>query len=355
MSHSTHSEFSITFVNGFLTCRLVSPKGKWYHKSYDNDDLKGFYMKLNVIVNPAGASGKTAEKWKKLEPFFRESGADYEVHFSEKEDGIGGVCRRLEREHFGAGHTENLNIITVGGDGSVNEAINGFDDISHINYAHLPGGSGNDMLRDMALPKDTRELVRRIASGKAFRYMDIGEVSCPDTGFSHRFAVSAGLGFDAGVCEQVSHSGSKAILNRLGLGKLIYVADAFKIILTQDKALTTLTTPEGTYTFDHTLLIAIMNHQFEGGGIHFAPKADFADGKLNLCLAVPKRNTFFYRALPFALFGKHESLKFIETLVTSEFEVKASLPLWLHTDGEPWPKTDHIKVRILDTQLAILM
>ena len=77
-------------------------------------------MYFHVVVNPAGASGKTGKIWKKLEPVFRNSGKDYEVHYSSRDCGIEEICRRLEKSC-----QEELCIVTVGGDGSVNEAVRG--------------------------------------------------------------------------------------------------------------------------------------------------------------------------------------------------------------------------------------
>lgn len=312
-------------------------------------------MKYHVIVNPAGASGKTLKLWSRYEEYFKNARADYDVHYSNRETGIGGVCERLENEHAASGDPGLLAIITVGGDGSVNDAVNSFRDLSRIAYAHLPGGSGNDMLRDMDLPSDRETLIRRILEGRIRRRFDVGEITCVDTGVTRRFAVSSGIGFDAGVCEAVNRSPHKATFNRLGVGKLIYVADAFKVIGTQTTGRLTLTTDSGTFEYENLLLMAIMNHQYEGGGVHFAPEADATDGLLDLCIAAPKHRSYFYQALPFAMVGQHEKLAYITPIKTSSLEARVSVPMWVQTDGEVLPQSQHIKVRVLEKKLQSLM
>ena len=73
-------------------------------------------MTYHIIVNPAGASGKTGRVWRRIEPVFRESGREYEVHYSSPGHGIADICRELE-EMYLTGQREKLVLVTVGGDG----------------------------------------------------------------------------------------------------------------------------------------------------------------------------------------------------------------------------------------------
>ncbi len=100
-------------------------------------------MRFHIIVNPAGASGRTGRTWERLEPIFEESGQSYEVHFSSAEKGIGEICHELEQQE------KEPAIVIVGGDGSVNEAINGLEHPGSVLFGHIPAGSGNDLTRDM--------------------------------------------------------------------------------------------------------------------------------------------------------------------------------------------------------------
>ena len=90
-------------------------------------------MKFDIIVNPAGAGGKTAAFWKQWEPSF--SGVEYEVHFSSKEHGIKEITQELTSQG------RDVNLVIVGGDGSMNEAVNGIADFSHVRLGLLPCGS----------------------------------------------------------------------------------------------------------------------------------------------------------------------------------------------------------------------
>lgn len=313
-------------------------------------------MLFHIVVNPAGASGKTGKIWMWLEPVFRESGQEYRVHFSTRERGIGEICRTLELQVRG---TEDAAIVVVGGDGSVNEAINGFEHPGSVLFGHIPAGSGNDLTRDMGLPRDLLQLTARILEGRVHRTCDIGELTYMDTHRSRRFAVSCGIGFDAGVCEMASRSRHKSVLNRLGLGKMIYLHAAFRIIGGQHCGKACITLEEGEVCrevhYDRILLLACMNHQYEGGGFRFTPDADADDGILNLCAADPKKNRAFYQAFPLVPLGRHLDLPYIHELRGNRIEIQTSEPMWVHTDGEVERQADHLRIRIMEEKLRLLI
>ncbi len=315
---------------------------------------------FHIVVNPAGASGKARKTWDRLEPVFAESGQDYQVHFSTKEKGIGAICHELEQEG------PDTILVIVGGDGTMNEAINGLEHPESVLLGHIPAGSGNDLLRDMGLPKDPVQLAAVILEGKVKRTCDIGELTYLDTGERKRFAVSCGIGFDAGVCELAGRSPKKDLLNRIGLGKLIYLAAAFRVIRSQRCGEVDIILEEESgrsdvhssarreVHYDRLLLLACMNHQYEGGGFNFTPDASADDGILNLCAADPESNRAFYRILPMVMVGRHYRSRYMHELRGSRIEIRTSAPMWVHTDGEVKRKADHLEIRVPEEQLRFL-
>ncbi len=315
-------------------------------------------MKFHVIVNPGGASGRTGKLWHRAEKIFAASGKPYEVHYSTREKGIAAICRELEQAGGPEGEDGPCCIVTVGGDGSVNEAVNGLQHPGNVLFAHIPAGSGNDLVRDMELPGRIEDITAGILEGKVRRTCDIGELRYADTGEVRRFAVSCGIGFDAGICERAARSSFKTVLNRIGLGKLIYIMAAFTVIRGQrcGRAELILEGPEGRQTvcYERLLLLAGMNHQYEGGGFRFTPEADPDDGILNLCTADPVHNRAFYRAFPLVPLGRHFDLPYIHELRGARIEIRTEEPMWVHTDGEVTRKADHVYLRCLEEKLHLL-
>ena len=100
-------------------------------------------------------------------------------------------------------------MVVVGGDGTVNEVVNGLVKTvyTHITLGYIPTGSGNDFARGLGLTKDTDKAVEQILSPACIEKMDIG-IARSD-GEKRCFLISAGIGFDASICHEALNSGLK--------------------------------------------------------------------------------------------------------------------------------------------------
>ena len=285
----------------------------------------------HVIINPGSRSGKTLALWeKKVKPAIDETGISYQTYFSNKEDGLAGIATQLEKEN----PQGDICCILLGGDGSLNEFIQGFTDISRLVLGLIQCGSGNDLARDLALPKNPTKAIRQILQNGTLHPMDLGEVRFPD-GAARYFVTSTGVGFDAAVCEEVEHSKLKTLLNKIGLGKLVYLGVALKQIFGIKPFSCQLTLNEGVpANLGKSLFIAGMNHRYEGGGFQFCPKADCTDGSLDLCLVGSLPRWFILLVLPTAFFGLHTLFPRISNATAECYHVACDVPTWIHTDGE---------------------
>ena len=129
------------------------------------------------------------------------------------------------------------------------------------------------------------------------------------------FGISTGIGYDAGVCQEVLATPLKKVFNRLGLGKLIYLFIALKqLIFISPGKMTVTLDGENTFSYDHVYFTAVMNQRYEGGGFKFCPDARPDDGQLDMILVegVGKLKLLF--CLPTAFFGKHVGIRGIHIL-----------------------------------------
>ena len=172
------------------------------------------------IINPNSSSGKGLLIWKSTEPVLKERNVDYHPFFTKDRESTAHLVKRLCTEKAPA------TIVAVGGDGTVNDVLNGLSNFENITFGYIPSGSGNDLARGLHLETDPEKALERILSPTRTESLRIGSVSAP--AFSRRFLVSSGLGFDAAVCEGALHSRFKKFLNQLHLGKLTYTGIALK-------------------------------------------------------------------------------------------------------------------------------
>lgn len=294
----------------------------------------------HVIVNPASRSGRGQRIWKEqIEPALRKENVDYCPHFSERAGDTVSIVADLFRREEG-----DIFLIILGGDGTVNEALQGMDDPRRAVLGYIPTGSSNDLARDLKLPRKPLEALDVILHSGRIRSMDLGVLSYAD-GERRRFAVSCGIGFDAAVCQEAMHSKIKDTMNRLGLGKLTYLGVALRQLFAS-KAVSGKLTLEGGAPVDigNMLFTACMVHRYEGGGFMFAPDAVDDDGILNLCAVGDLSKLFILFALPTAFYGKHYRFRGITAYRAGKVTIETSQPLWVHTDGEVTRRSDWICV-----------
>ena len=306
----------------------------------------------HFIVNPVSRSGKGLKLWQKqIEPELKTQNIEYSVEFSKER---GDVTNIVEKISSAAKNESNCIIVILGGDGTVNDAVQGIKDFENTTLAYIPTGSSNDFARDLKLPKSVKKNLRRILDAKAPVLMDVGQVET-ERG-TRRFAVSSGLGFDGAVCQKSVHSILKKRLNKIGLGKLTYLGIALNQIINAPKVDAEITFADGKKVNAKNLLFfAAMVHKYEGGGFKFCPKADAYDGELDFICAANKTVPGILLALPTAFFGFHSIFKGIDIYRFKTAEIKTSIPLWLHTDGEVGYKAQYLNFSQVDEKLKFIL
>ncbi len=299
------------------------------------------------IVNANSRSGLGRKIWEKIEKKLQALEIPYQVFFTLPHHRTKSLIRELTSDNIE--HT----LVIVGGDGTVNEVINGISYPAKITLGYIPTGSGNDFARGLQLPTDPMLALDLILSHRNIRGMDIGELSYKEK--NRRFVVSSGFGFDAAICHEVVVSHWKSKLNRLKLGKLVYVIVALRqwFHLKPKEASITLD-GKTTHTFKRCYFITSMNLPYEGGGFMFAPTADPSDGKLSICVLADLSKWKMLLLLPTALWGKHVHFKGVYTYTCDQIHIQSQKPRALHTDGEPLYLQRDVTLRCLPEQLHII-
>ena len=137
----------------------------------------------HFIINPGARSGRGIKIWKEqVEPALLKKGVVYRCYFSEKP----GDVARLASEILASASEFPVPMIILGGDGTVNEALQGISDTSKAILGYIPTGSSNDLARDLQLPKSASAALDLILKKGSAKPMDLGTVIYPD-GETRRF------------------------------------------------------------------------------------------------------------------------------------------------------------------------
>ncbi|HEV2091838.1 MAG TPA: diacylglycerol kinase family protein [Rubrobacter sp.] len=162
-------------------------------------------------------------------------------------------------------------VIAAGGDGTVNEVLNGLSEGATLGI--LPLGTANVLARELGLPLEPEGACERILAGAPFR-MDVG-VATDGEGTERRFACMAGIGFDADVVREVGPR-----LKRY-LRSLAFPLVALKVFFRGDRPELRIKDGETTHVVQYAV---VANGQYYGGDFETAEDASLGSGELQIVL-----------------------------------------------------------------------
>ena len=311
------------------------------------------------IVNPTSKTGLGEKYWQRVQKILDERKIEYKAIFSKRIGHVEEIVRKLTTES----KKDKVHVVILGGDGTVNEAVQGIEDFNKVIISYIPTGSSNDLARDMGISRNPEEALEAILKAEKESYMDVGlvhydeaflkgeSVEIPD----RRFMVGCGMGFDAAVCEEVSKSKLKNILNKVKLGKLTYLGIALKQLIQSEMI-------DGKIILEDTQEIPVkrmyftvaMVHHYEGGGFKFCPDAKDDDGLLDFCVASNASKLKVLRIIPTAFDGKHVRFKEIQMLRGKKAVIEVNKPMWVQTDGEVKAQAKKISVSDLGEKVHFI-
>ncbi len=304
----------------------------------------------HFIINPNSCSSKSLKKWKEIKSKLTREKVNFESHITSKSRNACQIAREIT-----AIETSKKNILVIlGGDGTLNEVINGITSFENLILGYIPTGSSNDFARSLRLKTNIMDALECVLHPKKYAHLDYGVLSTKDD--SKNFLVSSGIGYDAAVCEEANKSSAKNFLNVFGLGKLTYGVLGIKNVFSyQPKNATITIDNSSTFKVNNMLFTSIHNNRYEGGGFLFCPDADSSDGILDLCVTENISKLKFLVSLPFAVFGKHTIFKGVETYRCNSVEIQTDNPLPVHTDGETIDRQTKISVKCGNEKICIII
>lgn len=226
-----------------------------------------------VVVNPKASIGKSEKDWPEIQQLLTSEGADFDFVMTAYQ----GHAISLVRDSI----TEKgyKNIISVGGDGTNNEVINGIFTqerfpTTEITMGTIPVGTGNDWRRTFGLPDDYSQLVQIIKNGRLFPH-DVGKVTYYNNGDAQvrYFLNAAGTGLNEMVCNRTNKLKSEgkggSVRYMLNTASCLFQFKCVRIKLEID---------DQEVLEDEILSISVGNGRFNGGGMMMMPNAIPDDG-----------------------------------------------------------------------------
>ena len=269
---------------------------------------------FHFICNPIAGKGRSAQFRTALQARLSELGVSHVFHETSRKREATEIARRLTD---GAG--EAMDIVAMGGDGTLNEVLNGLADPGKVRLGIIPCGSGNDFAAVAGIPQAPEAALQLLLAGEAkpTDYLECGGV---------RGINAIGTGIDVDILRRY---------NRMKLlkGSAAYLASLVLTLFSYRPRHFTECTPDGDR--QHRAFIACAgNGQCIGGGIPVCPRAKIDDGLLDIVIVddipIPGIPTAFVKLL------KRRILELPTTTFRrdSRLRVTADGPMPIQIDGE---------------------
>lgn len=261
-------------------------------------------MKHIFIVNPISGKGKTLKAVDRIKKVCEEENLDYEIYFTEYPKDATKIARKYR-------FTKNI-IYSVGGDGTLNEVLNGIVGTKNL-LGVIPAGSGNDFYK--TLSKIDEE----------YPVIDIGKVN------DRYFINIISIGIDAEVANNVSLMKKRKVpTNQIYNASLIYTFFKYKYKYKDIELLI----DEKEQKKGKCTILTICNGQVYGGGYKIAPSAKLTDGYFDVYYVEKVNKPQLPSLINMLKQGIHEKHNKVHKSQATKIKFKCDKELVCNIDGE---------------------
>ena len=287
-------------------------------------------MKTIVIVNPQAGNGRTEKIWPNIESALEKSIGSFEV----LQTTCRGDAKDLSRRILAV---DTVRIVAVGGDGHLNEVLNGFieNDLPVNPEARLSfvmTGTGCDFQRSLGISGKWQNAAADLKDAKV-RKIDVGKVTYTAADKTQKiryFDNIASFGLNGAVDHRLEHS---RLRNYLG-GSPLFLWATIKTVFTHPNQSIRFRIDDGPEEEICSRLGLLANGRYFGGAMHAAPEAELDDGLLDLLMLKEISVAKFLWHLPKIYKGTHLKIPEIFFQKVRKFTAESSEQVILDIDGE---------------------
>jgi YegS/Rv2252/BmrU family lipid kinase len=279
---------------------------------------------MKVIINPVAGAGTTAKKWPQIKYLLDSHGLRFEYDLTEAP----GHARELAKSAAEKGYDL---VVSVGGDGTINEVVNGLYDagrIGEVTLGIISTGAGSDYIRTVGIPGHLKQACQCLRNRRKL-VLDVGVAEYFRSGRRAKrlFVNSASLGLGAEVV--------KATTQRFKtLGRTVSYLMGYLTTFLSYKNRDVSVEVGGETKNEKVYTIVVSNGRYAGGGMLIAPDAELTDGLLNVMTIGDMSKLDLLLSLPRVYNGTHLTLPKVTVKRAKEAKISATKGTYLEADGE---------------------
>jgi len=285
---------------------------------------------ITFIINPVSGSTRKKDFQKLIKEVFTDGAIDISI----RETQYAGHAKEIASELSAQANTE---IVVVGGDGTINEVVNGIADSGTV-LGIIPSGSGNGLARHLGIsmrPKKAMELIKLGYTQKIDLMKINGELS----------ANVSGVGFDALVAHKFQNSTTRGLLTyaQISMQEFFkFQPEKYELII------------DGKTYQREAFLISFANSSQFGNNAFIAPKASLTDGLIDVCILKPfpviSSAIVFERVMAKTI----NNSKFMDIIQAKKVQLKNRAKIY-HLDGDPRECEEELNIEIMPAILKLIV
>jgi diacylglycerol kinase (ATP) len=290
--------------------------------------------RLRLLVNPAAGRGRGARRFEGLARRLEELKVDYDHHFSKAPGHLTELAEKLSLED-----QDHSLIVVCGGDGSVNEVLNGLPTPSPP-LGLLPCGTGDDLARNLGIPRSIEGACRTLLTGS------VRVIDAVSTG-SRLYAGIGGAGVDSEVTRRANES-------RLPFpGSAIYVWAVLRTLASFRPFTFTISADEWRYR-GPVMFVGVANTPSYGGGLRLSPDSLVDDGLIEVCIVEEMGRLELLKSFPRLFRGTHLSHPRVRLLSARRLRLESERPVAFYADGE-YHQTLPVELSVVPGALRVIV
>lgn len=277
---------------------------------------------LHLIINQQSRNSDAT--FKKLLIELPKYTKNYKIHISDNLEQLEKIIIQFKTTL----HEDDV-VVTVGGDGSLNQTVTFFEKYKLKNkLGYIASGSGNDFARTHGIPIKTEAAIAHLFEVEESQTLSVLQATQGETIL---YAVnSLGFGIDGLVNHMINSNNQKK-----ALGPLAYLSGVLSAFSKQEKFSITLKVDDEIHSYDQVQLVLVANNPYFGGGIKIVPDADGTDDYLEVVVAKDVSAGHLFSILPRILTNQsHLTHKNLHTFKGKEVAIFSDSEQYGQKDGE---------------------
>lgn len=270
-------------------------------------------MKHLFIINPVAGKGNAGRFIEKIEKYFKNKEDTYIIEQTKGQGHATTITMKYVND-------DQWRVYSIGGDGTLNEVLNGLAGSSSA-LGIIPAGSGNDYFRSLDTKNDEDLLARTIEG--SIRKCSLGLVN------KRYFLNVASAGIDAEVVHNARKFKRLPFIN----GQGAYILGIFYTVFNYRSFKSKISFNNQTH-HKSTLLMAVANGKYYGGGMKIAPRADIYSKEFEIYHIDEAKPMRIIKLFPTLIRGAHDTLREVQSYQSNKISLYSKEGFMLNVDGE---------------------